>query len=217
MSWASNHQNILEMAQGPISLSIIGTTNRLTRGHRPSACAQKMCYLLITTSFVWRAINRSGARVCELSSPFLAHLWSSYSLTHTHCLRLHPCEWLRGSSAFAPFGDLEALGDTLGKHLRLVTLGGCGLLDGGGVPVELSMKLVEPMWWLWGVHDYLVGASKATLVEPRYWAIPYPLAQRSSHDLIEEQVWSWSPPQRELEVIGKSPIPREKFGVSLFP
>jgi hypothetical protein len=39
---------------------------------------------------------------------------------------------------------LEALGGTLGKHHRLVTLGGCRLLDGlGVVSVEISKKIVE--------------------------------------------------------------------------
>jgi hypothetical protein len=40
--------------------------------------------------------------------------------------------------------SFEALGDTPGKRHRLVTLGGCRLLDGSGVvSVELSVKIVE--------------------------------------------------------------------------
>jgi hypothetical protein len=59
----------------------------------------------------------------------------------------------------------------------------------GGVFVELSVKIVEKSWWwLWGVRVYLAGATKATLVESRYWAVPCPLAQRSIHILIKEQV-----------------------------
>jgi hypothetical protein len=43
-----------------------------------------------------------------------------------------------------PLVILEALGGTSGKHHRLVTLGGCRLLDGSGVvSVELSKKIVE--------------------------------------------------------------------------
>jgi hypothetical protein len=39
---------------------------------------------------------------------------------------------------------LEALGGTPGKRHRLVTLGGCRLLDGSGViSVELSKKIME--------------------------------------------------------------------------
>jgi hypothetical protein len=39
---------------------------------------------------------------------------------------------------------LEALGGTSGKCHRLVTLGGCHLLDGlGVVSIELSKKIVE--------------------------------------------------------------------------
>jgi hypothetical protein len=41
----------------------------------------------------------------------------------------------------------EALGGTLGKRHRLVTLGGCRLLDGSGVvSVELFVKIVEESW-----------------------------------------------------------------------
>ena len=43
-----------------------------------------------------------------------------------------------------PLVTLEALGGTLGKRHRLVTLGGCRLLDDSGVvSVELSKKIVE--------------------------------------------------------------------------
>jgi hypothetical protein len=43
-----------------------------------------------------------------------------------------------------PLVILEALGGTLSKHHRLVTLRGCCLLDGSGVvSVELSKKIVE--------------------------------------------------------------------------
>jgi hypothetical protein len=43
-----------------------------------------------------------------------------------------------------PLVILEALGGTLSKRHRLVTLGGCRLLDDSGVvSVELSKKIVE--------------------------------------------------------------------------
>jgi hypothetical protein len=43
-----------------------------------------------------------------------------------------------------PLVILEALGGTPSKCHRLVTLGGCRLLDGSGVvSVELSKKIVE--------------------------------------------------------------------------
>jgi hypothetical protein len=43
-----------------------------------------------------------------------------------------------------PLVILEALGGTPGKRHRLVTFGGCRLLDGSGVvSVELSKKIVE--------------------------------------------------------------------------
>jgi hypothetical protein len=43
-----------------------------------------------------------------------------------------------------PLVVLEALGGRPGKRHRLVTLGGCHLLDGSGVvSVELSKKIVE--------------------------------------------------------------------------
>jgi hypothetical protein len=43
-----------------------------------------------------------------------------------------------------PWVILEALSGTSGKRHRLVTLGGCCILDGSGVvSVELSKKIVE--------------------------------------------------------------------------
>jgi hypothetical protein len=43
-----------------------------------------------------------------------------------------------------PLVILEALGGTSSKHNRLVTLGGCCLLDDSGVvSIELSNKIVE--------------------------------------------------------------------------
>jgi hypothetical protein len=46
-----------------------------------------------------------------------------------------------------PLVILEALGGTPSKRHRLVTLGGCRLLDGSGVvSVELSKKIVEKLW-----------------------------------------------------------------------
>jgi hypothetical protein len=69
-----------------------------------------------------------------------------------------------------PLVILEGLGGTPGKRHRLVTHGGCRLLDGSGVvSVELSKKIVEkPQCPLLGVRSYLAGAAKATLVETRY-------------------------------------------------
>jgi hypothetical protein len=43
-----------------------------------------------------------------------------------------------------PLVILEAIGGTPSKRHRLVTLGGCRLLDGSGVvSVEVSVKIVE--------------------------------------------------------------------------
>jgi hypothetical protein len=69
-----------------------------------------------------------------------------------------------------PLVILEALGGTSSKRHRLVTLGGCRLLDDSGVvSVELSKKIVEkPRCRLCGVRAYLTGAAKVTLVETRY-------------------------------------------------
>ena len=69
-----------------------------------------------------------------------------------------------------PLVILEALGGTPSKRHRLVTLGGCRLLDGSGVvSVELSKNIVEePRCRLWEVRAYLAGAAKVTLVETRY-------------------------------------------------
>jgi hypothetical protein len=74
----------------------------------------------------------------------------------------------------------EALGGAPGKHHRLVTLGGCRLLDGSGVvSVELSVKIVEePRGWLWGVRAHLTKAAKATLVKSRYWVSSCPLGSK---------------------------------------
>jgi hypothetical protein len=48
------------------------------------------------------------------------------------------------SHSLLPLVILEALGGTPNKRHRLVTLGGCRLLDGSGVvSVELSKKIVE--------------------------------------------------------------------------
>jgi hypothetical protein len=112
-----------------------------------------------------------------------------------------------------PLWSFEALGGTLDERHRLVTLGGCRLLDVSGVvSVELSVNIVEePQCWLWGVRAHLAGATKVTQVESRYWVSFVHLAQRSSPVLIEEQVWAWIPAQHGLWVIGKSSIPRDKF------
>jgi hypothetical protein len=47
-------------------LVVTGTADCPAIGRGPSACVQKVCYLHITASKEWRAINRSGARVCVL-------------------------------------------------------------------------------------------------------------------------------------------------------
>jgi hypothetical protein len=125
--------------------------------------------------YVLRAINRSGARVWELSWPFLAHNElirepPTQTLTLVDWDRILVSDWDTLVHLHSLW-SFEALGDTPGKCHRLVTLGGCRLLNGLGVVfVELSMKIVEePRNWLSGVWAYLAGAAKATLVKSRYW------------------------------------------------
>jgi hypothetical protein len=137
-----------------------------------------MCYLHITVRKVCRLINRRGVRVWGLSWPFLAHI-EHISDIPTHSLTLFAWDCiLVGDWVFLlhlhQLVIREALGGTPSKRHRLVTLGGFRLLDGLAVSVELSVKIVKGLrWWLWGVCAYLAGATKATLVEPRYLAIPY--------------------------------------------
>jgi hypothetical protein len=187
-----------------------------TVGHGPSACAQNVCFKHITARIVRWAINRSGACVWGLSWSFLAHIELICDpLTHSLTLFAWDCILVRGWVLLGHLHALvifEALGGTPSKCHWLVTLWGCHLLDGSGVvSVELSVKIVdEPRSSLWGVRAYLAGAAKATLVESRYWVISCQLGSKSSHVLIEEQVRAWSPPQRGLGVISKSPIPRDK-------
>jgi hypothetical protein len=109
-----------------------------------------------------------------------AHLWSSNSNSHTRCLRLHSCEWLRASSAFASIVIFWGTRCTPGKRHCLITLGGCHLLDSSCVvSIELSMKIVEELrCWLWGVRAYLIGAAKAMIVESRYWVNSCPLGSK---------------------------------------
>jgi hypothetical protein len=115
-----------------------------------------------------------------ISSRHWTHLWASHSITHASWLRSQSSEWLRHSSAFAFIVIFEALGDTPGKRHRLVTLGGCRLLDDLGVVfVELSVKTMEESWsWLWEVCAYLAGATKVTLVKSRYWVSSCPLGSK---------------------------------------
>jgi hypothetical protein len=110
------------------------------------------------------AINRRGAHVSGPSWSFLAHFELICDPpTHSLTLLAWDCILVR---------DWEL-------H-RLVTLGGCRLLDGSGVvSVELSKKIVEEsLCRLWGVRVYLPGAAKATLVETRYWVISCPLGSK---------------------------------------
>jgi hypothetical protein len=160
------------------------TAVRLALGRRPSACVQNMCFLHITVGFEWGAINRRGARVWGSSWPFLAHIElicdpPTHSLTLLAWDRILVRDWVF-LVHLHPLVILEALGGTPSKRHRLVTLGGCRLLDGSGVvSVELSKKIVEkPRCWLWGFLAYLVGAAKVTLVESRYWVISCPLGSK---------------------------------------
>jgi hypothetical protein len=134
--------------------------------------------------YVLRAINRSGVRVREPSWPFLAHTElicepPTQTLTLVDWDRILVSDWDTLVHLHSLW-SFEALGDTPGKCHRLVTLGGCRLLDGSGVVfVELSMKIVEVSRdWLWGVCAYLAGAAKATLVKSRYWVSSCPLGSK---------------------------------------
>jgi hypothetical protein len=154
-----------------------------------------------------------------IPSTHWAHLWSTNSLSHTLCLGLHSSERLSVPSAFASIDDpwgtrwyTEQVSSTwysssLWSPRRL-----------GGVSVKLSTKIVEEPWrWLWGVRTYLAGATKVTLVELRYWAIPYFLGskikscldRRASENLNSTSTW--------ITVIDKSLIPREKLWCLFFP
>jgi hypothetical protein len=121
-----------------------------------------------------------------ISSRHWTHLWASHSNTHTSWLRSHSSEWLRHHRAFTFVEIFEALGDTPSKRHRLVTLGGCRLLDDLGVVfVELSVKTVEePRNWLWEVCAYLAGVAKVTLVKSRYWVSSCPLGSKIKPCLI---------------------------------
>jgi hypothetical protein len=46
-----------------IKIAVTGKADQSAIGRGSSACAQKVCYLHITTRKEWRAINRSGALV----------------------------------------------------------------------------------------------------------------------------------------------------------
>jgi hypothetical protein len=130
------------------------------------------------------AINRSVAHVWWLFWPFLAHIELICDpLTHSLALFTWDCILVRDWVFLVhlhPLVICEPLGGTPSKRCWLVTLGCCRLLDDSGVvSVELSMKIMEePRCWLWGVRDYLAEASKATLVELRYWVISCPLASK---------------------------------------
>ena len=119
-----------------------------------------------------------------LSWPFLAHIELIYDpLTQTLTLvawdRILVSDW-EVIVHLHSLWSFEALGGTPGKHHRLVTRGGCRLLDGlGVVSVELSVKIVEELQcWLWGVHAHLAGATKATQVKSRYWVSSCPLGSK---------------------------------------
>jgi hypothetical protein len=134
--------------------------------------------------YVLRAINRSGARVWELSWPFLTHIEiicdpPTQTLTLVDWDHIPVSDW----AALVHLHSLwsfEALGGTLSKRHQLITLGGRRLLDDSGVvSVELSMKIVEEARdWLWGVRAHLTEAAKASLVKSRYWVSSYPLGSK---------------------------------------
>jgi hypothetical protein len=160
------------------------TADRPALGRGPFACAQNVWCLHITVGFEWCAINRRGARVWGLPWPFLTHI-ELICDPPTHSLTLLACDCILVRDwvflvHLHPLVILEALGGTPSKRHRLVTLGGCRLLDGSGVvSVELSKKSVEESrCWLWGVHAYLAGAANVTLVETRHWVISCPLGSK---------------------------------------
>jgi hypothetical protein len=134
------------------------------------------------------AINRSGARVWGLSWPFLSYiehicdpLTQTLTLVAWDCILVSDWELL---VHLHPLWSFVALGVTPGNRHCLVTLGGCCLLDSSGVvSVELSVKIVEPRCWLWGVRAHLIGAAKATLVKSRYWVSYYPLSSKIKSSL----------------------------------
>jgi hypothetical protein len=69
-----------------------------------------------------------------------------------------------------PLEILEALGGTSSKRHRLVTLGGCCLLDGSGVCLRRALQedCGEATVLIVRGSAYLAGAAKVTLVESRY-------------------------------------------------
>jgi hypothetical protein len=95
-----------------------------------------MCLLLITVGFEWGTINRRGARVWSLSWSFLAHIELICDPpTHSLTLSAWDCILVRDWVFLVhlhPLEILEALGGTPSKRHRLVTLGGCRLLDDSG-------------------------------------------------------------------------------------
>jgi hypothetical protein len=132
----------------------------------------------------WGAINRSVAHIWRLSWPFLAHIeliWepSTQALTLVDWDRILVSDWDTLVHLHSLW-SFEALGGTPSKRHRLVTLGGCRLLDGSGVvSIELSVKIVEePRSWLWEVCAYLAGAAKVRLVKSRYWVNSCPLGSK---------------------------------------
>jgi hypothetical protein len=127
------------------------------------------------------AINRSVTRVWDLSWPLLAHIElicdsPTQTLTFIDWDRILVSDW-EVLVHLHSLWSFEALGGTLGKRHRLVTLGGYRLLDSSGVvSVELSVKIVEePRCWLWGIRAHLAGVVQAMLVESRYWVSSCPL------------------------------------------
>jgi hypothetical protein len=112
------------------------TADRSALGRGSSACAQNLCLLVITVGFEWVTINRRGARVWGLSWLFLAYIELNCDPpTHSLTLFAWDCILVRDWVFLVhlhPSVILEALGGTPSKRHRLVTLGGCRLLDGLG-------------------------------------------------------------------------------------
>jgi hypothetical protein len=123
----SGNSNMIQM--GNIAI----TCTRGPFGHRAQIVHE--CVERGNLSVVFNGgINRSGAHVWQLYWPFLAyteHICNPPTLSLTpHCLGLHSSECLSASSVLHHSSDLEALGGTLSKSHRLVTLICCHLLDG---------------------------------------------------------------------------------------
>jgi hypothetical protein len=183
-----------------------------------------LCFLHITSRNVWASINRSDARVWDLSWSFLAHIEHicdpptlSLTLFAWDCILVRDWVFLVHLHQLVIF---EALGGTPSKCHRLGTLRVCGLLDG------LVVFLSSSPWRLWRSHGG--GYEGFTPTSPDRQSrkgdtsgteilsdslflgskIKSCLDRRASENLKSTSTW--------ITVIGKSLIPREKFWCLFF-